>query len=287
MKIRFFSSFCSSENCKSVYERLCETQFMTNYGKDKSIYITTEDDYTHVIIINTAMPEINQNIPKSHVIGLAFEPLQFLGLTQEFVSYAQKHIGKYYIGEKLDLPHPFVEHYGYMWHITPLLTVPSKKNIMSIMVSNKTSAPGHKYRHELVEFILRSNLPVDIYGRGCMYYGNDYANDSRLKGNFEDLEPYESYQYHICIENFKTPHYFSEKITNSLLCNTTPIYWGCENINVYFPDIVHILSGNIVADVDMLKMIFQNPEYYKKSIHVDSIKQKLNVLHNVEKIFAV
>jgi len=72
MKIRFFSSFCSSENCKSVYERLCETQFMTNYGKDKSIYINTEDDYTHVIIINTAMPEINQNIPKSHVIGLAF-----------------------------------------------------------------------------------------------------------------------------------------------------------------------------------------------------------------------
>lgn len=67
---------------------------MAKYGKDKSIYITTEDDYTHVIIINTAMPKINKNIPKSHVIGLAFEPFQFLGLTRKFVSYAQNDFSK-------------------------------------------------------------------------------------------------------------------------------------------------------------------------------------------------
>jgi hypothetical protein len=284
MKIRIFSSFCTSENCKSVYERLCETQFMDNYGKDKDLYITTEDDYTHVIIANTAMPQIKQDIPKSNVIGLAYEPIQFLGLTPQFIQYAQTYIGKYYIGEKGDLPDPFMEHYGYMWHITPLSMVPTKKNIMSIMVSNKNNAPGHKYRHKLVQAILRSNLPVDIYGRGCMYYTS--TNDSRLKGNFDDLEPYESYDYHIAIENFKTPHYFSEKITNALLCGTTPIYWGCANIASYFPDITYELSGDVDGDMNMLRMIFQNPEYYKKPFDVDSIKQKINLLHNIEKIFS-
>jgi len=39
MKIKIFSSFCDSENCKNVYERLCETHLMPNYGKDNEIYI--------------------------------------------------------------------------------------------------------------------------------------------------------------------------------------------------------------------------------------------------------
>jgi hypothetical protein len=173
--------------------------------------ITINDDYTHAIIINTAMPVL-KNIPKENVIGLAFEPVQFLGLTQQFIEYAKKYIGKYLIGDRINLPPLFVEHYGYMWHITPLTYLPQKKNIMSIMISQKNSAKGHIYRHELVQKILSSNLPIDIYGRGCIYY--NAIKDSRLKGTFENNEPYESYQFHICIENFRASHYFSEKITN-------------------------------------------------------------------------
>lgn len=284
IRIRFFSSFCDSENCKSVYERICETQSMDNYGKDKDIYITTEDDYTHVIILNNAMPKIKENIPKQNIIGLAHEPNDYLGLSNQFVQYAQKYIGKYFIGKKNDLPEPFIEHHGYIWHITPLKSIPLKTNIMSIMVSNKAHAPGHQYRHKLVQAILQSNLPIDIYGRGCMYYKN--TRDSRLKGNFVELEPYESYNFHICIENFQIPHYFSEKITNTLLTGTTPLYWGCTNINSYFPDTAYELHGDVHMDMELLKMIFQNPQYYRKSIDVNSVKQKINLLHNIDTLFA-
>lgn len=207
--IRIFSSFCSSENCKEVYERLCETHNMPNYGPDKSFYMTTGDDYTYAIVVNTAMPQLKSNIPKSHVIGFAYEPPPFLGLTPQFVEYARKYIGAYYIGEKGNLPEPFVEHYGYMWHITPLHTVPSTKpNLISIMVSQKGYAPGHQYRHELVQHILRTNLPIDIYGRGCKFYN---VNDARLKGDFDEREPYESYQFHICIGTFKPRIIFLRK----------------------------------------------------------------------------
>ena len=51
-RIRIFSAFCDSENCKSVYERLCQTDLMPNYGADKDIYITDGDDYTHAILMN-------------------------------------------------------------------------------------------------------------------------------------------------------------------------------------------------------------------------------------------
>ena len=64
-KIKFYSSFCDSKNCKEVYERLCETDLFDFYGNGKKVEFTTEDDYTHVIIVNTAMPVIKNNTPSS------------------------------------------------------------------------------------------------------------------------------------------------------------------------------------------------------------------------------
>jgi hypothetical protein len=58
IKIKIFSSFCDSEHCKTVFEDICEKKNMFNYGEDKEIYITNGDDYTHVIILNTAMPQL-------------------------------------------------------------------------------------------------------------------------------------------------------------------------------------------------------------------------------------
>ena len=101
-RIRIFSSFCPSENCKDVYERLCESDLLENYGKDKKIYFTNGEDYTHAIILNTAMPNLWRT-PKQNVIGLAFEPPFFLGLSNQFIEYAKKNIGKYFIGNNLGI----------------------------------------------------------------------------------------------------------------------------------------------------------------------------------------
>ena len=267
---------------RDSYERLCETDLCDFYGKGKKVEFTTDNDYTHVIIVNTAMPVIKNNIPKENVIGLAYEPLHFLNLTQNFVNYAVNNIGKYFIGDKLNLPEPFVEHYGYMWHVTPLRHIPEKKNRMSIMISMKYQTFGHKYRHELTSLILTQGLPVDVYGRGCGLYK---IKSSRLKGEFDNLEPYESYDFHIAIENVKSNHYFSEKITNTLLCGTTPIYWGCKNIKDYFGEDVISLTGEANRDVELIKDVLKNPEQYKRNIDVNKIKEKISLLQNLDNIF--
>jgi hypothetical protein len=283
MIIRFFSSFCDSTVCKNAYETMCETHKMSNYGPDKSLYITANDDYTHVIILNTAMPEIKEGIPKSNVIGFALEPHPFLGITEPFLEYASKYINKYYIGEKKTLPDPFIQGQGYLWYNTPLVTMPSiKPKFISITISKKSFAPGHKYRHSLVKTILRTNLPVDIYGKGCQNYRK---RDSRLKGKFTAQEPYESYQFHICIENFQEGDYFSEKITNALLCETTPIYWGSLHIHEYFPNMVYDLTGNLNRDIHFLFEIAKNPSKYRKSIDSSLIKNKINLLENINGVF--
>jgi len=284
MIIRFFSSFCDSNECKKAYERMCETHKMSNYGADKSLYITANDDYTHVIILNTAMPEIKVDIPKSNVIGFSLEPHAFLELTDQFLEYASKYISKYYIGEKKTLLDPFIQGQGYLWYNTPLVTMPSTKpNLISIAISKKSFAPGHKYRHSLVKTILRTRLPIDIYGTGCQKYR---IRDSRLKGKFTEQEPYESYQFHICIENFREGHYFSEKITNALLCETTPIYWGSTHIHDYFPNMVYDLTGNLTRDLSFLFEIVKNPSKFRKSIDSSLVKSKINLLENINHVFA-
>jgi len=281
-RIRIFSNFCPSENCKDVYERLCESELKENYGPDKEIYITNGNDYSHVIILNTAMPDVS-HIPKKNVIGFAFEPIQFLGLSEQFIRYAQQYIGKYYIGDKMNLPEPFIERFSHMWHNQPLKYVPEKTLKISMMVSEKNQQPGHKYRHDLINKILETDLPIDIYGRGCMYY--EYLNDIRVKGKFEEREPYANYDFHICIENFETNHYFSEKIMDPLLCSTTPIYLGCRNIHTYFPDNVIGLSGDLKTDMQLLKNITENPEKYKKTIDIEKIKNRISLLKNIEQLF--
>lgn len=277
-KIRVFCPFASSAKCKEVYERINYASELEFYGKDKSVVITDGDDYTHAIIINTVMPSLA--IPRENVIGLAFEPIQFLGLTRQFVEYAQKNIGKYYIGDKHNLPQPFTEHFGYMWHSRPPKEITHKPNLMSIIVSEKQHAPGHMYRHELVKQIINYKLPIDIYGRGS----NKYTYN-RIKGNFDDAEPYDPYLFSVCIENFQSNHYFSEKIITPLLYNCMPIYLGCKNIDTYFDNIIR-LSGDVNHDILLLIEIIKNPNrYYIPTYNKKTIKT-VNLLENVAKLYS-
>jgi hypothetical protein len=231
------------------------------------------------------MPKLN--IPKNKVIGFAHEPLHFLGLNNNFLNYAKNNISKYFIGEKLDLPLPFIEHHGFLWRLPFTNIVPKKDKIMSIMVSQKNNAPGHKYRHKLVQAILKTNLPIDIWGNGTKFYNN--LKDDRVKTDFpwsEINKMYDSYKFHIAIENFTTPEYMSEKILNCFICSTVPVYWGCKNINNYVNDKNVILLSNendlnkkIENDIKLLTEIINNPDEYYNPINLND--PKLNKLLNI------
>jgi hypothetical protein len=294
IRIRFFSDFCSSENCKQVYEEQCRVNEMDNYGPDKRLYITLNQTYTHAILLNCPIvPTIS--VPPERVLGLAFEPIPYLRLSYDFIHFAEKHVGLYYIGHI----HPnltgtfFKEHHGFMWHvlhpqIPPTLeekyhkSEANQRNKISIIVSNKMKAPGNAYRHKLATFILVNNLPIDIWGNGTEIHSKRFPKHTNIKGPFKDKEPYESYSLSICIENYRHPHYFSEKITNCLVYNTTPIYLGCIEIDTYFPGQVIHLTGDIKTDGGRLVDISKNPSIYIREIkHVENEKSVFNLLKNL------
>jgi hypothetical protein len=276
-KIKIFCPFGTSKTCKEIYEKINYVSEIDFYGENKKIYLTDGDDYTHAIIINTIMPELK--IPKENVVGLAFEPIHFLYLNPIFIEYAKKHIGKYYIGDKMKLPEPFVEHFGYMWYSRPPKEITNKTKLMSIIVSEKKNAPGHIYRHQFVELIIKNNLPIDIYGRGSSTYIYD-----RVMGKFYSDEPYEDYFFSICIENYKCNHYFSEKIATPLMYNCTPIYYGCKNINSYVENVIS-LTENPEENLQIVQEIINNPEKFYKKTYTEKNIKAINLIENVEKIF--
>ena len=294
-RIKIFSSFCSSTHAKKSLEKLLtyrEDMYHKDSTRSDSIYIVDDDDetYTHVIIWNTAMPVIPQHIPKENVIGLAYEPLVYLNISERFIDYAIKNIHAYYIGDKEGLPDPFVEGNCYLTYNRPCLTVlPFKTTCMSMILSHKRDLSGHAYRHMLLEYILHHNIPIDIYGsgtdRGVYRTRGKEIKSRRIKGHFRCYEPYNEYMFTICIENTRSNHYFSEKIINPLLSNTTPIYLGCKNIESYFPDNVIHLSGDVHKDMNLLIDILRHPSVYYKKIDVLKVEQKVSLVQNVSTLY--
>lgn len=286
MKIKFFSDFCTSEVCKTNFERTCKTSLMENYGEDKEIYITCADDYSHAVILNKATPDLK--IPKCNVLGLACEPFSFLNVTPDFIAYAEKHIGKYFIGDLRGLGAPFIENHGYMWFDHPEDGKKIQKNkVMSIVFSQKNFAPGHQYRRDLVSFILQNNFPIDIYGRGCDLLPDNFKKDPRVKGAFKCTEPYDDYLFTISIENFPSNQYFSEKIVTPIMCNTIPVYLGCKNISQHVKDHYIQMSGNCNDDMKLVQNILKNPFTCFERVRTSkqAIFDELNLMKNITNLF--
>ena len=280
-RIKIFSDYCTPQVASDNFISACFAETLPFYGEGKDFVFTNLDDYTHAIILNKAMPKLK--IPKERVIGLAQEPIPFLQLNDDFITYSQQYISKYFVSDKGNLPLPFIEGNAFLYYSRPFPDV-NKPNLISIMVSQKGYAPGHLYRHHLVQRILQTNLPSDIWGRGCFMYAK--TGDKRLKGNFNNYEPYVGYKFHIAIENFQTNYYFSEKIINPLLLGTMPVYLGCKNIDKFFPEQYVKLTGNLDIDMNMLELLCMMPDFYLRRIDIESVEGKVNVLKHMRELFS-
>ncbi|MBK0328224.1 hypothetical protein I5535_13090 [Rhodobacteraceae bacterium F11138] len=107
---------------------------------------------------------------------------------------------------------------------------------MSLIASAKRDHPGHKLRHEMVEFVQQQGLDVQVMGRG--YTPFDQKSDGLA-----------AFRYSLVIENVRQRNYFSEKLIDAILCETVPIYWGCPNIG----DFIDTAGLLICEDKDALQ----------------------------------
>lgn len=107
-----------------------------------------------------------------------------------------------------------------------------KDKLLSVFCSNKTFTAGHKARFNFCQE-LKSHFKdkIDWFGSGVR------PIDSKWDG----IAPY---QYHIALENYSGPDYWTEKLMDPLMALTHPIYCGASNINEYF-------SSNQITEIDI------------------------------------
>lgn len=276
MLIKVFSDFCSSDQAMTNYANIWNSSNWFYKNGDKEFEFTSNDDYTHAIILNRAMPILN--VPKKNVLGIALEPLEFIRWDTEFVEYCTKNVGTYLIGKTsvpiklkdgqgtFHLPPPFTCGFTFQWFNqerdnylkikkgdTTVSQQYPKSGLISIWFSQKVSTPLQQYRKDLVEAILKTDLPVDIYGKGCNSLN---STDPRIKGEYDNEEPYVNYTYCVTIENTESDFYITEKLMNCYANNTIPIYFGARRSEEIFgKNTVIRLTGNLENDLNLIKSI--------------------------------
>jgi hypothetical protein len=97
--------------------------------------------------------------------------------------------------------------------------------------------------------------------------------------------PYETHLFSICIENFTSAEYFSEKVLNPLMCGCTPVYLGSPNIEKYTGDTIVRMNGDISHDMNLIVSILKTPSLFIKQINPYTIEEKVNFLKNLDTIF--
>jgi GR25 family glycosyltransferase involved in LPS biosynthesis len=117
---------------------------------------------------------------------------------------------------------------------------------LSSVVSNKYSDPGHRYRIDLLRYIVKNidqltNISkntentVHIYG-----FNNDLGfPENFYKGRLPDYNKslLMKYKYTLIAENTAIEGYMTEKIADGILSECLVFYWGCPNLERYFPDV--------------------------------------------------
>ena len=142
-----------------------------------------------------------------------------------------------------------------------------KSNKISVISSNTSISKGHIKR---INFLKELKL---YFGDLIHIYGNGF-------NSFDDKwDVISSYKYHIVLENSKQDHYWTEKLSDTFLSNTYPIYYGAENINEYFDEksMSTIDIDNINYSINKIESILRDNLFSK---HFDKILESKNRVLN-------
>lgn len=258
MKVKFFSDY-------EVSEKLLD-RFKANYEVyDNDIEFTINDDYDFAVAFNRADGHHKKD---AKLITVVQEPsfseafAQGDSLTNS--DYLLIHdverfesVWNVKLGRKVIESPAFMFYHDRLDHrfFNQVENVKKQRKISMIVSSHHFPWANYHKRLGILEQILRSDLDIDIYGRGWK------IPDDRFKGELvhkcDGLLPYE---YSIAIENSNEKNYISEKFFDCVLCNTVPIYNGAPNIReVYDERYFRTIDLDDKEIVTKIKQIIADP----------------------------
>jgi hypothetical protein len=127
-----------------------------------------------------------------------------------------------------------------------------KKFEVTYLCGMKNNIEGQKLRQNIYSKQNQINIPKR------WYYTVDGPKDICFGDNM----------FHIAIENSQNQNYFTEKIIDSLITKTIPIYWGCPNIGDFF-DPKGLITFNTEEELFNIVNFLTEDDYYLRKDYIE------------------
>ena len=202
--------------------------------------------------------------PREHTILITGEPSSITHYGRSFL----RQFGHVLTGqEPWALKHPGVirRQPGLLWFYGGsdlrgtydcLVNTPPPQKTKAISTVCSTKAMRHTLHSLRLDFTRRlmNDLPeFDVFGYGM----------GHLENKADAIDPY---RFHLVIENHSCPHHWTEKLADAFLGYSVPIYFGCTNLNEYFPEqsYISIDARNYDESLQRIRLLLAGDEYEKR-----------------------
>ena len=150
--------------------------------------------------------------------------------------------------------------------------VPVKSKKLSTIVGDAMDVPGHIKRRKFMQYIQNDqSLELDSYGKKINF----------IEDKWDGLAPY---RYSLAIENTSGPDYWTEKIADCFLSWTVPIYYGCTNLEDYFPEesFIRIDIGQPEESLAKIRRIINEDNWER---YIPALEEARNLVLNRYQLF--
>jgi hypothetical protein len=157
------------------------------------------------------------------------------------------------------------------WHINKSfdqlsqMDIPPKSKAISWIVGNAMNIPGHIKRRSFLQFMQNNaSIDIDLFGRAVQV----------IEDKWDGLAPY---KYSLAVENSCSSDYWTEKIADCFLSWTIPFYYGCTNLEKYFPEesFIRIDIDKPQIAMDRIKSAIKNNEWEKRLPALKTAREKV------------
>lgn len=243
--------------------------------KWKNFTFTEENvgECDYLVILEYPKRDFSINVNRNNIIHICQEPPNEVS---NYRQYANKQVSVNY--NQLNIKNNNILSHGALpWHIDKdydflnnLKTDDLQKDSKIVWVtSNQRSSKGHEKRMIFLDKIKK--IPnINIFGRGINPIDDKWSVLSKSK-------------YAIAYENFENGYYWTEKIIDCYLSYTMPIYFGCSNIESFFPknSFIKIDPNDKHIDLFLKEVMLSN----KWEENLDEIKKARELILNKYQLF--
>lgn len=154
---------------------------------------------------------------------------------------------------------------------------PQKEKLLSVYCTDKVETETQKLR---LEFVKKLKI---LFGNDIDWFGYDIKTKNKQEGIAK-------YKYHLVLENQLKNNFISEKLFDSFLGNSYPIYAGAPNVNDYFSknSITNINLHDFDESINKIENCINSELYRKNFSYIEESKNvvlnKFNLIKRIDSI---